>query len=307
MLNLFRYLFLRVLFKTALVKVNQLESLHSKFLWSRLIFTKSDLELINSSRTHPNKKQPSISVILIHHDPSRLPWLSECLYSLKSQYYKNFEVVLIVNYKITSELRNLLEKFTNVKVFFYKNSHPSQARNIGVQQSDSELVLFVDDDNLLLPWHVLFILNAYKNNPKAEIYFGSFICFENETLTHFPLRYLVSKSSLLLGDPTDVSSVAVKRSSFPAIQWDDQVLSENWAFFVDAFDRGFRVHQISAPLSLHRIHSQSRSITITRPLIPSNWFQKYRNQINWDLKIPESSKKVKLLKIIHAIRTINVS
>ena len=300
----FAHLLLKPLLKSKLLKVKRLTSLPLGSLWSHLLFTESELQLIAYNSISPRAAKTTISVIVIHHDPSRFLWLVDCIESLQSQTYKDFEIVLVVNYDISSDLLKLMKNFSNVKVLFFKNSHPSQARNFGIHNCDSELVLFVDDDNLLLPWHVLFFVNAYQTHPDAAVYFGSYLCFENEILTNFPLRYIVNKNTLLLGDPTDVSSMALKRISFPEIQWDDQVLSENWAFLVDAFDRGFQVHQISAPLSLHRSHLESRSKKIERPLVPSKWFEKYRNEVNWGLKIPGSSGKAKRLKIIHAFRAI---
>lgn len=303
MRSIVSHLILRIILKSKLLKIEKLKSLNFESLLSRLIFTKSELQLIACNTTYLNKADLSLSVVVIHHDPIRLPWLIECMYSLDSQFYKNFETILVINYEISTEIKNLVEKFNNVEVFYFKNSHPSQARNFGVQKSNNPLILFVDDDNLLFPWHLLFFANAYQNHPDAEIFFGSYFCFENETVTDYPLRYLLNRTTLLLGDPTDVSSLAVKKSSFPTILWDDQVLSENWAFLVDAFDVGLKVHQMFAPLSLHRKHSESRSKKIERPLIPSEWFEKYRNQVDWDLKIPQSTINVKRLKMIHAFRT----
>lgn len=304
MRSFFVHLVLKPILKARILKVKRLTSLPLGSLWSHLLFTESELQLITSNSISPREANTSISVVVIHHEPSRLLWLVDCIESLQLQSYKDFEIVLVVNYDISSELRNLMQKFSNVKVLFFKNSHPSQARNFGLQNCDSELILFVDDDNLLLPWHVLFFVNAYQTHPDAAVYFGSYLCFENETVTNFPLRYLVNRNTLLLGDPTDVSSIAFKRICFPAMQWDDQVLSENWAFLVDALDTGLQVHQISAPLSLHRGHLESRTKKIERPLVPSEWFEKYRNEVNWGLKIPESTGKAKRLKIIHAFRTI---
>jgi len=167
--------------------------------------------------------------------------------------------------------------------------------------------MFVDDDNLLLPWHVLFLVNAYHSDSEASIFLGSFMCFQNGYVTKFPLRYPVSRRSLVLGDPSDVSSILIKKSTFHSFHWDDAVLSENWAFLVDALDANLKFHQISAPLSLHRDHFNTRSQLIKRPLIPKAWFRKYRNWIDWGVLIPDSLSKVKLLKFIFALRKISDS
>lgn len=297
---LVRHLFIKFILKAKILKVGELSSLPSRWLLSNMFFTESAFQLISSESIPQAKNNPSISIVVIHHNPSRLSWLIDCISSLQAQTYKKFEIILVINYDMTDDIRNFVSKFNNIKVLPFENSHPSQARNFGMQNCEGTLILFVDDDNLLLPWHVIFIVNAYHTNPNAAIYFGSYLSFRNEKVINFPLRYLVTRETILLGDPTDVSSMAIQKSYFPTIKWDDQVLSENWAILVDAFERDLPVHQISTPLSLHREHSESRSSTIERPLIPKLWFEKYRNEVNLSFKIPDSKIRVKFLKIFHS-------
>lgn len=302
MRSLVSHFFLKPLLKAKLLNVGALTSLPMNRLWLHLLFTKTAIHLIRTKSFPEGTINPSISIIVIHHDPSRLSWLIECMYSLQSQIYSDFKIILVVNYEISTDTRILLSKFKNIRIERFENSHPSQARNFGLQNCDSTLTLFVDDDNLLLPWHVMFFVNAYKTNPHAAIYFGSYLTFNNQKVTNFPLRYFVNRKTLLLGDPTDVSSIAIQKKFINRIQWDDEVLSENWALLVDVFERNLRVHQMFTPLSLHRDHQESRTFRIERPLIPNLWFEKYRNKVNWGFQVPKSLMKVKVLKIIHSFR-----
>lgn len=267
---------------------------------AHILLTKSERDVLSRGFVKKREESISISVILIHHDSTRLHFLIECITSIQNQIYGNFEVVVVTNYEFSPQVRDLIESLNVAKILFFKNSHPSQARNFGIQNVDSHLIAFVDDDNLLLPWHLLFIANSYKTHPDAAIYAGSYLCFESESITNFPLRYPLNRRTLVLGDPTDVSSIAMKRSSFPTIHWDDQVLSENWAFLIDAFEIGVHVRQISAPLSLHRNHLQSRSVILKRPLVPREWFEKYRKHISWGFDIPNSTRKARFLKTVSA-------
>lgn len=286
--------------KSKLLKIKNLTSNSLNFLLARLLFTKSESDVLSQDFVRQSEQGISISVIVIHHDSARLHFLIECISSIQNQIYDKFEVVVVTSYEFSSQVRDSIESLKVAKILLFKNSHPSQARNFGIQNVDSQLIAFVDDDNLLLPWHLLFIANSYIADPDAAIYVGSYLCFENESITSFPLRYPLNRRTLLLGDPTDVSSIAMRKSSFPTIHWDDQVLSENWAFLVDALEIGVDVHQISAPLSLHRNHLQSRSVNIKRPLVPLEWFKKYRKNISWGFDIPNSSRKAKFLKIVNS-------
>lgn len=305
MRSFFYHLLLKPILAAKILTVQKLTSTPVGFTWSRLLLTESERQLLKCGLPVLSKN-PSISIIVIHHDPLRFSWLIECINSLKSQILSEFEIVVITNYELPSNFSRSLKNLNVTSNYFCENSHPSQARNFGVEKCNSELVMFVDDDNLLLPWYVLFLVHAYHSDPEASIFLGSFMSFQNRTVTNFPLRYSVTRRTLVLGDPSDVSSIAIKKSSFDLIYWDDSVLSENWAFLVDALDVGIKLHQISAPLSLHRSHFNSRSQIIKRPLVPKDWFRKYRNWINWGYTVPDSMSKAKLLKVIFALRKTSV-
>jgi glycosyltransferase involved in cell wall biosynthesis len=302
MRSFFSHLLLKPILIAKILKVKTLTSIPMNFTWSWLLFTETERHLLKNGFKGMNRINPSISIIVIHHNPSRFSWLIECIETLQSQIYGEFEIVVITNYELPSNLNRSLKELKVANVYFFKNSHPSQARNFGIGKCKSQLVMFIDDDNLLLPWHVLFMVQAYHSDPEASIFLGSYMCFQNETVTDFPLRYAVNRRTLVIGDPSDVSSIAMKKSSFPAIHWDDEVMSENWAFLIDALDMNFKVHQISAPLSLHRNHFNSRTEMIQRPLVPKDWFNKYRNQIDWGFVVPDSTRKAKILKVIFALR-----
>ncbi len=299
---LLTHLLLKPILIAKILKVKRLISTPIGFTWLRLLFTESERQMLKYGFRGSGKKNPSISIIIIHHNTSRFSWLIECINSLKSQIFSEFEIVIITNYEFPSNLSRILKNLNVMRIYFFENSHPSQARNFGVGKCNSELVMFVDDDNLLLPWHVLFLVNAYHSDSEASIFLGSFMCFQNRIVTGFPLRYPVTRRTLVLGDPSDVSSIAIKKSSFDLIHWDDAVLSENWAFLIDALDVDLKLHQVSAPLSLHRKHFNSRSQMIKRPLVPKAWFKKYRNCIDWGYMVPDSISKAKLLKVIFALR-----
>lgn len=301
--KLISYLFLRLLLKMKLLKVESLTSKSISSFWANFFFTESELEILSNGMVIDGEKTISVSVIIIHHEPTRLAYLVECIKSINAQIYDNFEVVIVTNYQFSLNELRIFESLEVARILLFNNSHPSDARNFGMKSCKSQLIAFVDDDNLLLPWHLLFLVNSYNLDPATDIFAGSFLSFENNFVTQFPLRYLLSRETLLLGDPTDSSSVAVNRSCFPEICWDAQVLSENWAFFVDAFEKGAKIHQIAAPLSLHRSHLESRTMLLERPLIPSEWFKKYRNHVDWGMEIPDSIRKARYLKIIHAFST----
>ncbi len=99
---------------------------------------------MNSSVT----KQPLISVIVPVYNI--IPYLPRCVESLRTQTYKNLEILLIDDGS-TDETPALCDRLATederIRVFHKKNGGPSSARNFGLQQAGGEYVGFVDSDD----------------------------------------------------------------------------------------------------------------------------------------------------------------
>jgi len=79
-------------------------------------------------------------------------YLNECIDSILSQSFDNFELI-IVNDGSTDHSKEILEKYAKsdgrIKLLNKKNSGASSARNLGLQQSCGEWIVFVDSDDYL--------------------------------------------------------------------------------------------------------------------------------------------------------------
>lgn len=77
-------------------------------------------------------------------------YLDKCLNSLKKQIYKNIEVLMIDDGSIDSS-REICKKYKDIdkrfKYIYQKNSGVSIARNLGMQSSKGEWIMFVDPDD----------------------------------------------------------------------------------------------------------------------------------------------------------------
>ena len=101
-------------------------------------------------------------------------YIRECLNSIFSQTYKNIEIIA-VNDCSTDNSLEILKEYNEIKVFSTKvNSRQGAARNIGIENSTGDYILFVDADDALYENDVIEKL-AKKikecNNPDI-IYLG---------------------------------------------------------------------------------------------------------------------------------------
>ena len=127
-----------------------------------------------------------ISVIVPTYKPDYYIW--ECLNSLKEQSLnsKKYEVLIILNgekdsyyYDINEWLKN--NNVENFKLFYIEQKGVSNARNIGLDTSKGEYIVFVDDDDYVDKNYLEELLNKNKEIGKKGIVITNYINFEEET------------------------------------------------------------------------------------------------------------------------------
>ena len=101
-------------------------------------------------------------------------YINECLESIFSQTYKNIEIIA-VNDCSTDNSLEILKQYNQIKIFSTKvNSRQGAARNIGIENSTGDYILFVDADDVLYDSNVITNI-AKKINESYEpdiIYLG---------------------------------------------------------------------------------------------------------------------------------------
>lgn len=93
---------------------------------------------------------PLVSVIVPVYNPGK--YLYHCLDSITGQTYQNLEIILIDDGSTDNSLqvcREYAEKDSRIKVFSQENAGVSAARNKGIEESNGELLSFIDSDDYL--------------------------------------------------------------------------------------------------------------------------------------------------------------
>lgn len=102
-------------------------------------------------------------------------YLNKCINSLLEQTYKKIEIIL-VNDGSTDSSSTICEKYkiydNRIKIVHKKNGGLSDARNIGIEKSEGDYILFVDSDDYIDKDSCEKFINILKNKT-ADIITGN--------------------------------------------------------------------------------------------------------------------------------------
>lgn len=121
----------------------------------------------------------NVSIIIPAYNCEK--YIVRCLNTLKEQTNKNFEVI-IINDGSTDNTQNECEKFAlknnemEIKIINQENKGVSAARNIGLDNANSEWITFIDSDDMVSKKYVEELL---KNSKNSDFVVGNF-CEWNE-------------------------------------------------------------------------------------------------------------------------------
>ena len=145
--------------------------------------------------------EPKISVIVPVYKVEA--YLEKCVRSLLNQTYKNMDIVLVDDGspdRCPEMCDQYAAQYENVVALHKQNGGLSDARNFGVQHTDSEWIVFVDSDDCVEPEFVETLVSL-KNQFDAEMAITR-ITRENEDGSGKPKRapfdsYLADKETTL--------------------------------------------------------------------------------------------------------------
>ncbi len=114
---------------------------------------------------------PDISVIIPIYNKQK--YIKDTLESILNQSFKNFEIILI-NDGSTDLSASIIKSFSDsrLKYFEQENKGVSFTRNRGVSLAQSNLIAFLDADDIWMPHHLQTIINLSKKYPKSD-FFGT--------------------------------------------------------------------------------------------------------------------------------------
>ena len=146
---------------------------------------------------------PSISVIIPAYNAAQT--IKECVQSVLTQSFKNFEVIVVNDGSVDATpiiCNNLAQKDGRVKVINQTNKGRTAAREVGVENASAQWVCFIDADDTI-PQNSLNDLYSMLS-PQTDIVFGNGYTLKSESRKTIPLsefRHLAVRGEGTIGLP----------------------------------------------------------------------------------------------------------
>ena len=121
-----------------------------------------------ASTSPPTDQLPLVSVIVATDRGG--PYLAEALASVAAQTYPHVEIVLVDDGSTAPDgLREITDRFPQVRVLRQDNAGVSVARNFGVSHTGGSLLVFLDDDDRWHPERLARQVEALGRAPEAVL------------------------------------------------------------------------------------------------------------------------------------------
>jgi GT2 family glycosyltransferase len=130
---------------------------------------------------------PFVSVIVpTHNRPERV---ADCLHTLMTLHYPNYEVILVDNAPHTEAIAEVVHEHfgghPRVRYVREAIAGVSWARNRGIQEARGEILAFTDDDVVVDPYWLLKLVQAFSCAEDVQCVTGLILPLELETQAQF--------------------------------------------------------------------------------------------------------------------------
>jgi len=229
------------------------------------------------------KNLPNIDVIIPNYNKGE--YLKECLDSVLNQTYKNWKIYLIDDCSNDSSKEILKEYVQKDKINIIqldKNSGPSQCRNLGMKNSNSEYIAFLDSDdywpNNKLEAQVNEMLKNEYDFSYTDIKF--FFNDDNKTLKKTNLPKIYDFKKFINKSTMSTSSIMIKRSIVNR-NFFKNVQHEDYLFKCDLLKNGILSFKIFDTFVYYRINKKNRSSNKISNIINLWKINKFHNNLNF--------------------------
>ena len=114
-----------------------------------------------------NKEKVSVVIPAYNAEP----FIDRAIDSILNQTYKNVEIVVINDGskdKTEKKVKTYTEKYDNIKIISTENGGVCKARNIGIENSTGDYIIFLDADDELLN-NAIEVMHEYAQKENADI------------------------------------------------------------------------------------------------------------------------------------------
>ena len=116
---------------------------------------------------------PLVSIIIPTYN--RAEYLRQALRSVTAQTYPNWECIVVDDGSTDETETVVTEEFgERIRYRWQENAGPAVARNRGIEAAQSDLLLFLDSDDLLVPRALEHLQRHLREHPEAGVAYGGY-------------------------------------------------------------------------------------------------------------------------------------
>jgi len=204
---------------------------------------------------------PKISVVMPNYN--RGAFLPEAIESILNQTFRDFEFIIIDDGSVDNSweiIQKYSEKDTRIRAFKNdKNYHIVYTRNRGISLSETDLIAFLDSDDVAMPERLEIQLEFMKNNLDCGVCGSNFeIINEKSELTghkKFPENDDDIKKSFFFFNPFGQNTVIIRKRCFDEVGlYNDEYRNAEDLDMWMRIGSKYALHNIQKELVKYRVH-----------------------------------------------------
>lgn len=142
-------------------------------------------------------------------------YLEECINSLLEQQCDSYEIIIINDGSTDGSLKicQKYDKYDNIQVINQENKGLSETRNIGIQKSKGDYILFVDSDDFIAPYVLDKLLYSITSSTPDVVFLRAMKLFPDGSTV--PLDEIMDRSFIFNNSKDNVLSYIATLKKYP--------------------------------------------------------------------------------------------
>lgn len=230
---------------------------------------------------------PKVSIVTPYYNSGK--HFEETYRCVINQTFEAFEWIIVNDGSTKKEDVAVLEEFaktdTRIRVFHQENGGQSKAKNHAIRESKTDIIIFLDADDLIEPFYVEYLYDALEKHPKAGWSYMDLVGFE-------AVEYVWCKqfsAGRMTFNNILVNSAAFRKAQLEAVGCFSEVekyYDEDWALYLKLLAQG--VHPVQIPMIgfWYRKSETGMQQTVRKNKELREASDKYMEQLAKKIKLP---------------------
>ena len=229
--------------------------------------------------------QISVDIVLPNYNSA--PYVSETINSVINQTFKNWKLI-VVDGNSNIETRKVLEKYSNHSniniIWLKKNKRAGFCRNLGIRNSKSDYVAFLDSDDI---WEQEKLLKQLTFMSKNKYYFTytNYTAFGSQNQRNnlrkiYPPKHFTFES-FIRNTSVGTSTMIIKRSLIGKTKFTNTKICEDYFFKCQILKKVHYAYCLSKNLVKYRVRKNALQSNKIRTLYWIWYINKNYNKLNF--------------------------